>query len=924
MPHPGGAHYSIQSISMKRIGSVIFLLFAIVGSGRVFSQNSTPMFNGIHVEGQVPADLRKSLEELYMEDKQRVRDYSDGKLPNRDKVLTSSYYINRLMASGKILYGDPITQMLNRIADTLLAGYPDLRSELRIYSVKSTEVNAFTTGQGMIFVNLGLVAQVEDEAQLAFVLSHEIVHYLRKHSLESITRKQSTKDTTGEQLNRFLRYHSRSHQMENEADSIGIAMFYANSPYDKRVTEGFFDVLQYGYLPFDEVTFDTTMYNTEHFKLSNGSFLESVDPISARDDYNDSLSTHPNLLKRRTATSRQMSSMSGGKKYVVTDKNRFRDLQTLARMQCIRQDLTIAEYASAYYNCYVMLRQQPDNKYLRLAQAQALYGAAKYRNYAAASSVSDYRNKEGEVQQAYHFMRKSNANELCITAIREIWKAHLQMPDEPRLTAMATDLMSDLSKRYKFKPDQFSATLDTAKTEESSSREENNKYSNVKRRRNQQKRQESLRYAFMDLMQKDPTFESTLKEAMQNNKEEKKSIGQGKSFVYAPTYYVFNESSGELKIRKSDNGERTLTEDVKAVNAKNGIGTVDFSDEAMRSHSDAKFYNDFLTMNEWANEYWQSRGKVPMIFCSQPEMDEMNQRYGTDKLSLETVLNAENCKNHIFQSGAFSLLLFAVALPESIYSLLTANQTTAIQTTLVDTRDGSTLSNSNALMYRDDTRANVRSQAYATLNKSLHPGKVPGYMGKKLIVEGSAGLSFPFLNHIFRDKTDDIAWRIGGGLEYTIGEQSSLSLNADWGNTTFDIPHENGTTQAKIMMANLTYRRYFGDNIAPQGPYFGIGAGVSRLNLKANSGTGLACLKSEYTKPSLQLEFGHNTIISDFIVLNFGVKYNATIANPVNSIGYEPWDTASTNRTDAERSMNANLWIYNLISLHIGIGLLPF
>ena len=44
-------------------------------------------FTGIKSEGPIPADLRKGLGELYSEDKQRVRDYNDGKLANPDRVL---------------------------------------------------------------------------------------------------------------------------------------------------------------------------------------------------------------------------------------------------------------------------------------------------------------------------------------------------------------------------------------------------------------------------------------------------------------------------------------------------------------------------------------------------------------------------------------------------------------------------------------------------------------------------------------------------------------------------------------------------------------------------------------------------------------------------------------------------------------------
>ena len=266
-----------MSIS-KHIAMLLMLAAGVAGvAQQKYDLND---FTGIKSEGPIPADLRKGLGELYSEDKQRVRDYNDGKLANRDRVLEASYHINRLTSNGRILYGDPITRMVERIADTLLKDHPGLRGELRFYTVKSSSVNAFATGQGMIFVTTGLVAQVENESQLAYVISHEIVHYYRKHNMEVLTRRIKNSDDEAEQMANFLKYHYRSREMENEADSLGLRLFYIGSPYDKRVTDGVFDVLQYAMLPFDEVPFDTTYFNSPYYRLPSHYFLEKVAPIS--------------------------------------------------------------------------------------------------------------------------------------------------------------------------------------------------------------------------------------------------------------------------------------------------------------------------------------------------------------------------------------------------------------------------------------------------------------------------------------------------------------------------------------------------------------------------------------------------------------------------------------------------------------------
>lgn len=899
------------------LASVLMVLMVFFSTNVKAQQQKTPTFEGIKCAGPVPTDLRKSLDELYLEDKQRVRDYNNGRLRNRNKVLTASYYINRLMSSGRILYGDPITQMLNKIVDTLLIDNPELRKEIRVYTVKSSNVNAFSTGQGMLFVNLGLVAQVEDEAQLAFVLSHEIVHYVRKHTLETLTRKNPNRDTTDNGLNEFLRYHSRSREMESEADSLGIEMFYRNSPYDKRVAEGFFDVLQYGYLPFDEIIFDTTQYNTPYFKVSNGTFLQKVKPISARDDYNDSLSTHPNLLKRRIATTRQLAGAKGGRKYLVCDKNGFNELQTLARLECIRQDIIYAEHASAYYNCYVMLRQHPDNPYLRLAKAQAIYGAAKYRTFAAASNLSDYRNKEGEIQQVFHLMRRSTPIELCLIAINELWETHLQMPDEPRITAMAQDLMTDLHNKYNYYADNFSPTVDSTSVESQDSVSDNSKYANVKRRRRQQQKQEAYRYVFTQHMQNDSQFMPTLEEAMKKKPREKVKAGDKGTFIYAPSYYVYNDKTGERQVLDIEKGESVLTEAIKTVNDGIGYETVDFSDAAMRTHSDAEFYNDFVALNEWTNEFWQTHGRVPQIYSTQPLMDRIMQSRKADKLSLGFVTNAENIGSQLGIGYSIFFSLFGIMTPEIIYLLCTDHESTMVQNTIVDTRSGAIIGHGRAMVRRADSPSLVRSQTFALMHDGLSPKKAPGYMGKHFIIGAEAGISFPCI--AISHSNSMISTRWGGEMEYVFGRNSSFSFSADWGEESFNVKNMISKVDAKMLTMRLDYRNYFGDNIAPLGPYFGIGATLTNINLTPSDPTEqLSHLESNYKRGGLMMEFGHNSIIADMFVVNLGVRYNFTFANPFESI------VDYSFQKNTLRNFNADIWAYNLISLHLGIGLIPF
>jgi predicted Zn-dependent protease len=63
---------------------------------------------------------------------------------------------------------------------------------LRVYIVNDANTNAFAAPNGMIVVWTGLLLRSHSEAELAFVLGHEISHYLKRHTLLNFERTTRT------------------------------------------------------------------------------------------------------------------------------------------------------------------------------------------------------------------------------------------------------------------------------------------------------------------------------------------------------------------------------------------------------------------------------------------------------------------------------------------------------------------------------------------------------------------------------------------------------------------------------------------------------------------------------------------------------------------------------------------------------------
>jgi predicted Zn-dependent protease len=108
-------------------------------------------------------------------------------------------------------------------------------ADMRVYTVRTPLFNASMAPNGMMQVWTGLLLRMENEAQLASVIGHEIGHYLQRHSLERLrdARAKSAFATLMApfgliglvgQMGAIASLLAFSREHENEADRIGIAL----------------------------------------------------------------------------------------------------------------------------------------------------------------------------------------------------------------------------------------------------------------------------------------------------------------------------------------------------------------------------------------------------------------------------------------------------------------------------------------------------------------------------------------------------------------------------------------------------------------------------------------------------------------------------------------------------------------------------
>ena len=170
-----------------------------------------------------------------------------------DLALYLAVYNEHQYRSGEVFSGDWLSVLVDSLGRQLSAAAGFRPDEVRFYVLASNEVNAYATVNKTIFLTTGLLARIRSEAELAFVMAHELGHIEHNHGVErykkamklarSLVNSRGRKEFEEDPYS-ISRY---SRGQELEADSFGLAQF-AKSEYPGFSVDSLFECLRYSYL----------------------------------------------------------------------------------------------------------------------------------------------------------------------------------------------------------------------------------------------------------------------------------------------------------------------------------------------------------------------------------------------------------------------------------------------------------------------------------------------------------------------------------------------------------------------------------------------------------------------------------------------------------------------------------------------------
>lgn len=370
-------------------------------------QAQTLPFGPLKCQGPVPkafsqTSSAKALQNMQAVEKERKNRKEISE--EQEFAMATTFVIDEILRSGKVLYGDTVTQYIQKVAHGLLKNDPVLQNQLTFFTLKSNLVNAISTHQGYIFVTTGLLSHLHNESELAFVLSHEIAHFTQKHSLSSAKLKNRLFDERNDDdfEDRVKAVYQYSRENEMEADQLGMKL-YLSAGYGFDFGLDALALLEHADEHFLSMNVKKEWFESDYWKIQPSdveiaqnlsvpgkmdvratmTWPKSFPELPKAEDGKAEFKTHPDVIDRLRKVEEVFASEfdkpAQKNPYKCTDSAYFFHVQQRAWVEDIISHLRQANFVDAMYLAYGLETAMPDQAFSADAKAMAWYGLLHHK-----------------------------------------------------------------------------------------------------------------------------------------------------------------------------------------------------------------------------------------------------------------------------------------------------------------------------------------------------------------------------------------------------------------------------------------------------------------------------------------------------------------------------------------------------------------
>lgn len=502
----------------------LLIFVSVFAWQHVTAQTNFDHYHTIKASGPIPSDFTKLTQTKIANDIANSR----GKKARKKKEEYYNgikYQVEVLLHSGNLIYGDEVSLYVEKVAANLLKDEPALFAQLRFYTYKSNDINLFISEDGIIITTTGLLAQINSEAQLAFLLAHEIAHFTEKHQV-SVLNLNVTNNNHNFSISNFTSY---SDEDEKEADEIGLKRIY-KSRYSKSTISETFELLIYSYLPFEEVAIPDDFFNTSKLVVPPTVFSNDLYPISSFNNVKNPKIILKDIKKRKEYMDVFITDFTswGNANFQLNEKE-FNEIRTIARFENVRNSIIQNDFYGALYSIYVLQKNYPNSTYLNQMKALTWLSIAQFHHVDREKDIVFHKKSlEGESARLLETMYQLSKNTKTIIALRIIYDLKNEHPTNEFYKACYQHILKVIATDKKFNRSNYLANApakevvsdkkkDSTLTENGAS--SNSKYQKIKTKKTQQSDTSSFHFYLIADIAKDPSFIASYNTLVQQVKQ---------------------------------------------------------------------------------------------------------------------------------------------------------------------------------------------------------------------------------------------------------------------------------------------------------------------------------------------------------------------------------------------------------------------
>jgi hypothetical protein len=384
-------------MTAARITFALFFNFLLCSA--VFSQLRQPVYN-FQKDDTV---LRRTYYEQALQNKNKLI----GSLAPAYKKDYQEIYESRFETVADLLQSTrPVTEpgannYLQSVLKKIIEVNPELKGkEIRLVFSRDWWPNAYSVGEGTLVVNAGLMIYLNNEAELAFVLCHELAHYFLDHSNKAIKKHVETVNSdafkkeikrlekeqyrVNQQLEALLKpilMKNRSHGRENEAEADRYAfIFLKKTGYDCNAITSCLAMLGHvddtsSFKPLDvQQAFNFADYPFKKRWIQKESVLfselkDDESPMSKKEK--DSLKTHPDCDRRIQLLKDSIAQLPAGQPFLV-DQKIFDQLRKDFYVEIAEQEYRNKNLSRSLYYSLLMLQREEYSPFALFSIARTL------------------------------------------------------------------------------------------------------------------------------------------------------------------------------------------------------------------------------------------------------------------------------------------------------------------------------------------------------------------------------------------------------------------------------------------------------------------------------------------------------------------------------------------------------------------------